>query len=66
MNGVMNANGKREPEDRETIKRLSERIAWLEALNEVQALRLRRLEAATHREDVADISESAQNGAPPP
>jgi hypothetical protein len=36
--------GMRSEDDKETIKRLSERIKWLEALNELHALRFRRLE----------------------
>jgi len=59
------ANGKREPDDNEKIKRLSERIAWLEALHELHALRLRRLEAAGHGETEADIPEGPKRRPPP-
>jgi hypothetical protein len=62
----MYPDGKREPDDKETIKRLSERIAWLEALNELQALRLRRFEAAAHGGSVAEIHDRPKGEPPPP
>ena len=54
--------GKRAAEDKETIERLSERIAWLQALNELQALRLRRLESQSRTPPDQELQELPQNG----